>query len=172
MACCIYRGVTKILMRQFDKQRIWDLFIDEQATSTLAVPAKLNMMLPTYDLALDESLQLRWIMTAGGPVPPSLIETYAGLGLEVHQAYGLTESCGPACVISPDDALSHIGSTGKAFFHTDVRIVDPQGAPLYVIRTLSDLAGSESHISYPEMAAMAAARSAVCVTALLRILAA
>jgi acyl-CoA synthetase (AMP-forming)/AMP-acid ligase II len=97
-------------------------------STTLAVPAMLNMMLPTYDPALDESLQLRWIMTAGGPVPPSLIETYAGLGLEVHQAYGLTESCGPACVISPDEALSHIGSTGKAFFHTDVRIVDPQGA--------------------------------------------
>ena len=128
MACCIYRGVTMILMRHFDKQRIGDLFIDERATTTLAVPAMLNMMLPTYDPALGESLPLRWIMTAGGPVPPSLIETYAGLGLEVHQAYGLTETCGPACVISPDDALSHIGSTGKAFFHTDVRIVDPTGA--------------------------------------------
>jgi long-subunit acyl-CoA synthetase (AMP-forming) len=31
-------------------------------------------------------------------------------------------------VISPDEALSHIGSTGKAFFHTEVRIVDAQGA--------------------------------------------
>jgi acyl-CoA synthetase (AMP-forming)/AMP-acid ligase II len=57
-----------------------------------------------------------------------LIESYARLGFEVHQVYGLTETCGPACVISPDEALSHIGSTGKAFFHTDVRIVDQQGA--------------------------------------------
>ena len=128
MACCIYRGVTMILMRHFDAKRIWDLFVEQRATTTLAVPAMLNMMLPTYDPALDKSLQLRWIMTAGGPVPPSMIETYAGLGLEVHQAYGLTESCGPGCVISPDEALSHIGLTGKAFFHTDVRIVDPQGA--------------------------------------------
>jgi acyl-CoA synthetase (AMP-forming)/AMP-acid ligase II len=128
MACCIYRGVTMILMRHFDAKRIWDLFVEQRATTTLAVPAMLNMMLPTYDPALDKSLQLRWIMTAGGPVPPSMIETYAGLGLEVHQAYGLTESCGPGCVISPDEALSHIGSTGKAFFHTDVRIVDLQGA--------------------------------------------
>ena len=60
-------------------------------------------------------------------MPPSLIEAYAGLGIEVHQVYGLTETCGPACVISPDDAMSHVGSTGKAFFHTDVRIVDFDG---------------------------------------------
>jgi len=54
-----YRGVTMILMRHFDAKRSWDLFIDERATTTLAVPAMLNMMLPTYDPALDESLQLR-----------------------------------------------------------------------------------------------------------------
>ena len=45
------------------------------------------------------------------------------------------------------------------------------GAPLYVIRTLSDLAGADSHITYGEMAAMAAANSALCVEALLGLLA-
>jgi adenosylhomocysteine nucleosidase len=44
------------------------------------------------------------------------------------------------------------------------------GAPLYVIRTLSDLAGEESHLTYPQMAAMAAHNSALCVEALLRLL--
>ncbi|HEY8572065.1 5'-methylthioadenosine/S-adenosylhomocysteine nucleosidase [Phenylobacterium sp.] len=43
------------------------------------------------------------------------------------------------------------------------------GKPLYVIRTLSDLAGEESHLTYPEMAAMAAANSALCVIELLDI---
>jgi len=43
-------------------------------------------------------------------------------------------------------------------------------APLYVIRTLSDLAGEDSHIAYPQMAAMAAANSALCVEALLDLL--
>jgi adenosylhomocysteine nucleosidase len=46
------------------------------------------------------------------------------------------------------------------------------GVPLYVIRTLSDLAGEESHITYPQMVAMAARNSALCVQALLRLLAA
>jgi adenosylhomocysteine nucleosidase len=44
------------------------------------------------------------------------------------------------------------------------------GAPLYVIRTLSDLAGEESHVTYPQMAAMAAENSALCVEALLQLL--
>ena len=128
MTCCIYRGATIVMLRHFDAKRIWNVFADERVTITLAVPAMLNFMLPTYDPELGKSLQLRWIMSGGGPVPPSLIESYARLGFEVHQVYGLTESCGPACVISPDEALAHIGSTGKAFFHTDVRIVDLQGA--------------------------------------------
>ncbi|MDP3175017.1 MAG: 5'-methylthioadenosine/S-adenosylhomocysteine nucleosidase [Phenylobacterium sp.] len=42
-------------------------------------------------------------------------------------------------------------------------------APLYVIRTLSDLAGEDSHLTYPEMAAMAARNSALCVLELFEI---
>ena len=44
--------------------------------------------------------------------------------------------------------------------------------PLYVIRTLSDLAGEDSHVTYPQMVEMAAEASAVCVPELLAILAA
>jgi acyl-CoA synthetase (AMP-forming)/AMP-acid ligase II len=57
----------------------------------------------------------------------SLIEAYAQLGIEIHQVYGLTESCGPACLTSPEDALRKAGSTGKAFFHTEVRVVCDDG---------------------------------------------
>jgi acyl-CoA synthetase (AMP-forming)/AMP-acid ligase II len=66
-------------------------------------------------------------MSGASPVPVSLIESYAAMGIEIHQVYGLTETGGPACLISPDDAISHAGSTGKAFFHTDVRVVDKAG---------------------------------------------
>ena len=43
--------------------------------------------------------------------------------------------------------------------------------PLYVIRTLSDLAGEDSHLTYDEMVEAAAANSAACVEALLGLLA-
>ena len=56
------------------------MFRDEQVTITLAVPAMLNFMLPTYRPELRDSLRLRWIMSGAAPVPPSLIESYARLG--------------------------------------------------------------------------------------------
>ena len=50
------------------------------------------------------------------------------------------------------------------------QIAGEWGVPVYVIRTLSDLAGEDSHLTYPEMAAMAAHNSAACVTALMDVL--
>lgn len=50
------------------------------------------------------------------------------------------------------------------------QVADGWGVPLYVIRTLSDLAGEESQVTFTEMEAMAAKNSAVCVKALLDLL--
>lgn len=50
------------------------------------------------------------------------------------------------------------------------QVAEAWGRPLYVIRTLSDQAGEDSHITYYEMELMAAANSAACVEALLAIL--
>jgi adenosylhomocysteine nucleosidase len=50
------------------------------------------------------------------------------------------------------------------------QVAQAWGVPLYVIRTLSDLAGEESHLTYPQMAQMAAHNSALCVPDLLAIL--
>jgi adenosylhomocysteine nucleosidase len=52
------------------------------------------------------------------------------------------------------------------------QVAEAWGRPLYVIRTLSDQAGEDSHVTYYEMELMAAANSALCVSELLAILAA
>jgi acyl-CoA synthetase (AMP-forming)/AMP-acid ligase II len=116
-------------MRAFDPALAWKLIRDEAITTGLAVPAMLNFMLQAHRSTPGAEIpdQLRWIMSGAAPVPVTLIEAYAELGIEIHQVYGLTESCGPACLISPDEALAKRGSTGKAFFHTDVRVVNERG---------------------------------------------
>ncbi len=124
---CIYKGGTAVIMREFDPNRIWELFGEEKITTTLAVPAMLNFMLLTYDPTKHDVSTLRWVMSGASPVPVTLIEKYAELGVEIHQVYGLTETGGPACLISPDEAIAHAGSTGKAFFHTEVKVVDEEG---------------------------------------------
>lgn len=50
------------------------------------------------------------------------------------------------------------------------QVADAWDRPLYVIRTLSDLAGEESHVTYYEMELMAAQNSALCVAELLAVL--
>ena len=87
----------------------------------------LTFMLQVPNLERYDFSQWRWCMSGAAPVPESLIEACADIGIEVHQIYGLTESCGPAALIDPENALKRIGSTGKAFFHTDVRIAAPDG---------------------------------------------
>jgi len=52
------------------------------------------------------------------------------------------------------------------------QVAEAWGVDCYVIRTLSDLAGEDSHLDYPRLAAMAARNSALCVTELLAILSA
>ncbi|MCB1644821.1 MAG: long-chain-fatty-acid--CoA ligase [Pseudomonadales bacterium] len=123
----VYSGTTSVVMPDFDPLLAWQLIEREKITTGLLVPAMLNFMLqvPGHD-KMDYS-SLRWVQSGASPLPVNLIQAYADIGIPVHQIYGLTETCGPACVISAENALKKLGSTGQSFFHTDVRIVDPEG---------------------------------------------
>jgi len=123
----VHRGVTNIIMRAFDPAAVWRLIEQEKVDNMLAVPAMLNFMLQVPDHAQVDRSRLRWIMSGAAPVPVSLIEKYAEMDIPIHQVYGMTETCGPACLTSPETALSKAGSTGKPFVHTEVRVVDADG---------------------------------------------
>lgn len=123
----VYKGLTSVVMRAFDPTRVWQLIEDERVSVMLKVPAMLTAMLQVYEKGKYDHSSVRFCWSGAAPVPVSLIEDYAKLGIEVHQVYGLTETCGPACVIGAEDAISRAGSTGQAFFHTEVRVVDEDG---------------------------------------------
>ena len=126
MTAMIHVGVTVVMMRAFDPVRTWELIEEERITTMLAVPAMLNAMMQVPDREKYDHSLLRWIMSGASPVPVKFIEEYAKFGIQIQQVYGLTETCGPACLISPEEALRKAGSTGKAYFHTDVRVVDAE----------------------------------------------
>ena len=63
-------------------------------------------------------------MSGAAPVPVALISAYANIGIPINEAFGMTETCGPACLLRGTDVADHPGSCGKAFFHTDIRVVD------------------------------------------------
>jgi O-succinylbenzoate-CoA ligase len=123
----VHRGATSLIMRAFDPAKLFETIEREQVTTLLAVPAMLNFMLAVPNFGGRDCSTLRWVMSGAAPVPVTLIEEYARRGIEIHQVYGLTESCGPACLVNPEDAIRKAGSTGRAFFHTDVRVVGDDG---------------------------------------------
>jgi acyl-CoA synthetase (AMP-forming)/AMP-acid ligase II len=125
---CVYRGVTAVVMREFDPVRAWQLMGEETITAALLVPAMLNFMVNVPELGRFDYSALRWIQSGASPLPINLILAYDKLGIEVQQIYGLTETCGPACVIDSANALKKVGSTGQGFFHTDVKVANPDGS--------------------------------------------
>ncbi len=127
MTLNVHRGCTSIIMRAFDPSQVWHIIEDEKVDNMLAVPAMLNFMLQVPDHEQVDYSKLRWIMSGAAPVPVELIKKYAEMGIDIHQVYGMTESCGPACLTSPETAITKAGSTGKAFFHTDVKVMRDDG---------------------------------------------
>ncbi|MAT03052.1 MAG: 2-succinylbenzoyl-CoA synthetase [Acidimicrobiaceae bacterium] len=125
----VFVGGSITLMKAFDPAASWDLIRDEKINTTLMVPVMLQFMLLTYDAENHDTSTLRNVISGAAPVPVSLIETYTEMGIEIHQVYGLTETCGPACIISSEDAVERAGSTGKAFTFTEVQVVDDNGNP-------------------------------------------
>jgi len=122
-----YRGLAHILMKTFDPNAAWEIIEKERISNALMVPAMLQFMKLVYDPSKHKYPNLRWLLSGAAPVPVSVIEMYAEMGIAIHQVYGLTETCGPACITMPEDAISHAGSTGRSYFHTEVRVVRPDG---------------------------------------------
>lgn len=127
LAVNVYKGVCSVVMRSFDPVRAWELIEQEKITTGLAVPAMLNFMVQIPNFERFDYSTVRWMMTGAAPVPAALTEQYHEMGIGLLQVYGLTETCGPTCLMDPDNALRKPSSTGRAFFHTEVKIVDEQG---------------------------------------------
>lgn len=123
----VYRGNTLVVQRDFDPRRVWQLFESEKINTTLGVPAMLNFMLQVPDRAEFDHSSVRNIVCGAAPVPVPTIHAYIDLGIEIHQVYGLTESCGPGCLITGEDSIERVGSAGRSFFHTAAKIVDGKG---------------------------------------------
>ncbi len=68
--------------------------------------------------------RMRYLVTGGSRFDPQVGSDFYALGIDVLQAYGLTETSAAACATSPDDNV--IGSVGKPLKGVGARIVDPQ----------------------------------------------
>jgi long-chain acyl-CoA synthetase len=70
--------------------------------------------------------KMRYLVTGGSRFDPKIATDFHDLGIDVLQAYGLTETTAAVFANSPGDNV--IGSVGKAMKGVEAKIVDPQPA--------------------------------------------
>ena len=123
----VHRGATGVIMRELDMAAMFQCIDVERVSIFMAVPALLQFMLQAPERETSDISSVRWIATGAAPVPVSLLKAWEELGVSIHQAYGLTESCGPGTLLLPGDAETKVGSCGRPQMHTEAKIVNARG---------------------------------------------
>jgi long-chain acyl-CoA synthetase len=81
---------------------------------------------PVFFRKVHETLgsKMRYLVTGGSRFDPAIARDFRDLGIDVLQAYGLTETTAAVFANSPGD--NEIGSVGKAMKGVEAKIIEPQ----------------------------------------------
>ena len=128
----LYCGATVILQRRFDPGHTLELVARHRPTQTLVVPAVMEALLSHPELDRTDLSSLEGINSGSSVVPEHLIRGFLDRGLPVGQVYGTTETGPTAVVLRYEDSERAIGSCGRPALHSELRLVDGDGADVGV----------------------------------------
>ncbi|MGW6484255.1 acyl-CoA synthetase [Streptomyces sp. NPDC055059] len=123
------KGGTSLVFARFDPAAAIRAIEEERVTMLFGVTSMYQAVCqdPAWDTA--DLSSLRSVLSGGAPIPRSLLETWQARGLVIMQGYGLTEASPGTTMLRTAEATVKLGSAGTPCFFTDVRIVEPGGAP-------------------------------------------
>ncbi len=125
----LYLGGKIVLGRGSDPAETLHIILKEKCTVILGVPTLFQMWMdaPNFD-DLDFS-HVHFFISGGAPCPVPLMEAWRQKkGVVFRQGYGLTE-VGPNCFsMTDEESVPKSGSVGKPVFHSQMRLVDENGA--------------------------------------------
>jgi len=121
----VHSGATNVILHHFDAQQALETIENEKITMLFAAPTMWNMLLQE-ELGQYELSSLQVGLYGAAPMAPVLVKACKEkLGIELVQAYGMTEM-GPAIAfLETDEQLSKAGSAGRACFNHEIRVVKP-----------------------------------------------
>lgn len=127
--CCflprVHVGASNVIIHHFEPKQVLQVIQEEKITVMFGAPTMWNMILQerleNYDIS-----SLRLGLYGAAPMAPVLVKACKEkLGVNLIQAYGMTEM-GPAITfLTEDEQLTKAGSAGKACFNHEVRVVRP-----------------------------------------------
>ncbi|WP_198507829.1 class I adenylate-forming enzyme family protein [Bacillus sp. FJAT-45037] len=125
----IYAGGTVIIESAFSTKQALQTMEEQNVSIFFGVPAMYNLLLNEPTLKEHQFPSMRLLTYGAAPMPYELVkkvkESFSGV--RVQNLYGQTENAPAATTLLDSDALTKIGSVGKALPYTDVRVVDSEG---------------------------------------------
>ena len=138
--CAPMVGAALILPgRHLDGASLMQMLNEEHVTFSAGVPTIWLGLLQQLRASGERLRTLKRLAIGGSACPQLLIEALGEQGVEVQQAWGMTETSPlvtynaplPATAhVPPEDAIRLRLTQGRAVFGTDIRIVDGTGAEL------------------------------------------
>ncbi|WP_173918321.1 fatty acid--CoA ligase [Halobacillus sp. Marseille-Q1614] len=116
-------GASNVILHHFDASQMIETVREEQINTLFAAPTMWNMVLQE-DFDPSDFHTLRQGLYGGAPMAPALTtRLHDTLGVQLLQAYGMTEM-GPAITaLMEDEQITKAGSAGRPILNHEVRVV-------------------------------------------------
>ncbi|MFQ3545965.1 long-chain-fatty-acid--CoA ligase [Halobacillus rhizosphaerae] len=116
-------GSTTVVLHHFEAAKVIETVREEHVTTFFAAPTMWNMMIQE-NFNKEDFQTLRQGLYGGAPMAPALTtRLHDVLGIQLIQAYGMTEM-GPAITtLSEEDQVTKAGSAGRSLLNHEVRVV-------------------------------------------------
>lgn len=125
-----HTGSSVVLLRNFDPAQILTDIERYRVTHMFGAPAMFLFMSQMEQFDATDLSSVQNFICGAAPVPESLIQLYGARGVDFCQGYGLTETAPFSSFLTPEWAISKLGSAGQPPLYSRTRIVDEQNQPL------------------------------------------
>lgn len=121
MRSVIY-GIPVYLEEHFDEEKITQLLESGKVSTISVVTSMLERLLKIHGGNYHPNL--RTVLLGGGPASKAVLEICKQRNIPLVQSFGMTETASQIVTLPPKNALTKIGSSGKALFPAEVKIAD------------------------------------------------
>lgn len=128
----LHAGGRLLLMRDFEPGRALGVLGDPSlgVSHFFGVPAPYQFMMQHPDFASTDLSRIVTAGVGGAPCAEAILRGWIDRGVPLIQGWGMTETSPGGTALDAADVMRKIGSAGKPLLHTEVKIVDDDGATL------------------------------------------
>lgn len=126
LGMALHAGAAVVLADRFDAAETLATIVRESVTTVIGAPAMFAAW--AHQPRLASSFDgVGFALSGSAPLPPSLVATYARIGVTLHEGYGLTEAA-PAVTVNVGHPKA--GSVGRPLPGVEVVLRDADGDPV------------------------------------------